>query len=170
MVNEMDIAKSKAQLKTELSRFSGRWTLSANISTRGILQRRRNIRISTSIKALALHGISWVYSVGIGTASNVIGKEKNFAASAPRSRDVREWLYLVPIDAAKKLGARVTTNSKRIFANKKKVQLVRDDIVFHGAILTVDVHNAYKSTLFGKGREINVAATRMVTLRERDQM
>jgi hypothetical protein len=32
-----------------------------------------------------------------------------------------------------------------------------------------DVHNAYKSTLFGKGRESNVAATRMVT-GERDQM
>ncbi len=38
--------------------------------------------------------------------------------------------------------------------------------MFHGAALTVDVHNAYKSTLFSKVHKINIAATRMVTLRE----
>lgn len=38
--------------------------------------------------------------------------------------------------------------------------------MFHGAALNVDVHNSYESTLFGKGGKINVAADRMVTLRE----
>jgi len=144
--------------------------LLANISTRGILQRATQHSYFNVYQSL---GIAWDF-LGLqcrhwdGFKRNREGKE--LCRICAKVKDVREWLYLVPIDAAKKLGARVTTNSKRIFANKKKVQLVRDDIVFHGAILTVDVHNAYKSTLFGKGREINVAATRMVTLRERDQM
>lgn len=70
------------------------------------------------------------------------------------------------MDGTKRIGTRVVPNSKRIFDDKKKAQLVRDEIVFHGAALKVDVHNSYKSTHFGKGRKINVAADRMVTLRE----
>lgn len=81
-------------------------------------------------------------------------------------KGVRDQYCLMLMDGTKRIGTRVEPNSKRIFDNKKKAQLVRDEIAFHGAALKVDVHNSYKSTLFGKGRKINVAADRILTLRE----
>jgi hypothetical protein len=166
MVNEMDMAKSKAQVRTELKQvFRALDFVSKHLNTRHSPKATQH----SYFNVYQSLGIAWDF-LGLqcrhwdGFKRNREGKE--LCRICGKVKDVREWLYLIPIDAAKKLGARVTPNSKRIFANKKKAQLVRDDIVFHGAALTVDVHNAYKSTLFGKGREINVAAARMVTLRE----
>jgi hypothetical protein len=81
-------------------------------------------------------------------------------------KDIRDQYCLLPADGAKRIGARVVPNSNRVFANKKKAQLVHDEILFHGAALDADIHNSYKSTLFGKRREITVAKDRTITLRE----
>ncbi len=81
-------------------------------------------------------------------------------------KGVKDQYYLLPAAGVKKLGKRSVPTSKKTFATKSKAQIVHDQVVFHGAFLDVDVHNSYKSTLFGKGREISVAADRYVTLRE----
>ena len=66
-------------------------------------------------------------------------------------KGVRDQHCLLPMNGVKRFGIRVVPNSKKVFENKRKAQLVRDEIVFHGAAFNVDVHNSYKSTLFGKG-------------------
>ena len=82
-------------------------------------------------------------------------------------KGVREAYCLIPMNGgAKRIGTRVVPNSKKVFENKSKAQLVRDGIVFHGAALNVDVHNSYKSSLFGKEREITIAGDRTVGLKE----
>jgi hypothetical protein len=63
-----------------------------------------------------------------------------------------------------KLGVKVKPNSKKTFKNKKDAEIVNDTIDFHGALVNVDVHNSYKSRLFGKG--INIAAERIVNVKE----
>ena len=55
-------------------------------------------------------------------------------------------------------------NSKRTFENKKDAEIVNDTINFYGAVVNVDVHNSYKSSLFNKG--INMAAERIVNVKE----
>ena len=81
-------------------------------------------------------------------------------------KGVRYQYCPLPMDGAKRIGMRVAPNSKKVFENKSKAQLVRDKIVFHGAALNVDVHNSYKSTFFGKEREITIAKDRTITLEE----
>ncbi len=83
-------------------------------------------------------------------------------------KGVQERYFLLTDSAVKRIGRRRTLTSKKTFANKNKAQLIHDQIVFHGALLDVDVHNSYKSNLFGKGHEITVAADRRVTLNEND--
>jgi hypothetical protein len=63
-----------------------------------------------------------------------------------------------------KLGVKAKPNSKKTFKTKEDAQIVNDTINFHGALVNVDVHNSYKSSLFGKG--INIAAERIVKVRE----
>ena len=48
--------------------------------------------------------------------------------------------------------------------DKKEAEIVNDTIDFYGAFVNVDVHNSYKSRLFG--REINIADERIVSLKE----
>ncbi len=81
-------------------------------------------------------------------------------------KGIRDQFFLILADGAKNIGIRVVPNSKEVFEDKSKAQLVRDKIVFHGAALDVDVHNSYKSRLFGKEREITIAADRTVALME----
>lgn len=83
-------------------------------------------------------------------------------------KGVRERYFLLTDSAVKRIGSRQTPTSKKTFANQNKARLIHDQIVFHGALLDVDVHNSYKSNLFGKGHEITVAADRRVTLNESD--
>jgi len=64
----------------------------------------------------------------------------------------------------KKLGVKLKPNSKKTFETQKDAEIVNDTIDFYGAIVNVNVHNSYKSNLFGKG--INMAAERIVNLKE----
>lgn len=81
-------------------------------------------------------------------------------------KGVRDQYCLMLMDGTKRIGTRVVPNSKRVFENKSKAQIVRDGIMFHGAALNVDVHNSYKSSLFGKEREITIARDRTIGLKE----
>ena len=81
-------------------------------------------------------------------------------------KGIDESHYLLPIKGLKKLGAKLKPNSKKTFKNKKKAAIVNDTINFHGATVNVDVHNSYKSKLFDKKHEINIAAERMVSVKE----
>jgi len=55
---------------------------------------------------------------------------------------------------------------KKTFRTKKEAKILYDSINFHGASLKVDVHNSYKSKLFKKELDINMAAERIVRLKE----
>jgi len=81
-------------------------------------------------------------------------------------KGVRERYFLLTANGTKALGKRTKPSSKKTFANKIKAQVVYDRIVFHGASVEVDVHNSYKSNLFGAGDAITVAAERSVTRTE----
>ena len=81
-------------------------------------------------------------------------------------KGVDEFYYLLPREGSKKLGARLKPNSKKTFKNKKEATIINDTIDFHGAIVNVDVHNSYKSNLLGKKHGINIAAERLVKLKE----
>ena len=81
-------------------------------------------------------------------------------------KGIDESHYLLPIKGLKKLGTKLKPDSKKTFKNKKEATIINDSIDFHGAIVNVDVHNSYKSSLFGKEREISVAADRIVRLKE----
>ena len=162
----MDERKTKAQLKTELKQvYRALDFASKHLND----QRSPKAAQRSYFDVYQSLGLAWEF-LGLqcrhwdGFKRRRDGKE--LCRICGKVKDVPERLYLIPIGAPKKIGVRLTPNSKQIFANKKRAQLVRDEIVFHGAALTIDVHNAYKSTLFGKGHEINVAATRMVTLKE----
>ena len=79
-------------------------------------------------------------------------------------KGVNDFHILLPQKGPKKLGARLKPNSKKTFETKKDAEIVNDTIDFYGALLNVDVHNSYKSSVLGKG--INIAAERIVTVKE----
>lgn len=81
-------------------------------------------------------------------------------------KGVQEQYWLPTPSGIRRVGRRALPTSKRISETKNKAQILHDQIVFHGAFLDVDVHNSYKSRLLGKGREISIAADRIVTLKE----
>ena len=74
--------------------------------------------------------------------------------------------YLLLENKQKVIGKKLTPNSKETFENKKYATILHDTVKFHGAALSVDVHNSYKSSLFGRSHEINIAAERIVELKE----
>ena len=79
-------------------------------------------------------------------------------------KDVDDSYYLLPKEGIKKLGKRLKPDSRKTFKNKKEAEIVNDTIDFYGALVNVDVHNSYKTSLFS--REINIAAERIVSLKE----
>ena len=79
---------------------------------------------------------------------------------------VDDFYYLFPKEGLKKLGMKLKPNSKKIFKNKREAKILYDTINFHGALVNVDVHNSYKSALLGD--KINIAADRIVQLKERN--
>ena len=64
-------------------------------------------------------------------------------------------------------GCQTKPNSKKTYPTKREARILKDAIQFHGAHLQVDVHNSYKSRLLEDKYEINIAAERNVTLKER---
>jgi len=79
-------------------------------------------------------------------------------------RGTEDFYILLSKKGLKKLGVKANPNSKRTFENKKEAEIVNDTIDFYGALLNVDVHNSYKSTVVGK--EISIASERIVKVRE----
>lgn len=77
------------------------------------------------------------------------------------------WL-LLPKNGRKIVGRRLLPTSKKTFSSEEKARLLVDSIEFHGAKLKVEVQNAYRKSLFGKKRDITIAADRMVRLSEGD--
>ena len=65
----------------------------------------------------------------------------------------------------KVIGRHCRPTCRATFPNKKAATIVCDTIKFHGAKLTVDVHNMYRSRLF-RELKMDVAAERSVTLKE----
>lgn len=82
-------------------------------------------------------------------------------------KGTKESYILVPCLGLKRIGEKRQPNSRKVFSNKKKAQITKDTIVFHGATLDVDVHNAYRKRLGRTKTLINMAAERIVTLKER---
>jgi hypothetical protein len=75
-----------------------------------------------------------------------------------------DFYILLSQKGPKRLGVKFKPNSKKTFETKKDAEIVSDRIDFYGAVVTVDVHNSYKSNLFDK--RINMAAERIVNLKE----
>ncbi len=82
-------------------------------------------------------------------------------------KGVDESHILLTAKGPKKIGRRARPNSKKTYATKRDARILKDSIQFHGAHLEVDVHNSYKSRLFKGDLDINIAAERNVTLKER---
>jgi len=82
-------------------------------------------------------------------------------------KGVQENYFLLPRLGLKRIGEKRRPDSREIFSSKKRAQITKDTIVFHGASLDVDVHNAHKKRLGRIGRMINMAAERIVSLKER---
>jgi len=74
--------------------------------------------------------------------------------------------YLLLDNKQKVIGRKLMPNSKKTFENKKDATVLNDTIKFHGAAVSVDVHNSYKSSLFGGRHDINIADERIVELKE----
>lgn len=81
-------------------------------------------------------------------------------------KSVDDLYCLFPKEGPKKLGMKLKPNSKKIFKNKREAKIINDTIEFHGAIVNVDVHNSYKSSPLNDNHEINIAAERIVKLKE----
>ena len=81
-------------------------------------------------------------------------------------KGIDDFYILLSKKGQKKIGMKVKPNSKKTFETKKDAEIVNDSIDFYGALVNVDVHNSYKSSLFDK--EINIAAERIVNVREED--
>ena len=93
-------------------------------------------------------------------------EEKEVCRICGTVKGVEESQILLPAKGPKKIGKAVSPNSVNTFPTKKEARIIKDSIRFHGALMDVDVHNSYKSNLF-KEHEINIAAERNVTLKER---
>jgi hypothetical protein len=82
-------------------------------------------------------------------------------------KGVEESQILLPAKGPKKIGRASKPSAKKTFLTKREAQIVKDSIRFHGALLDVDVHNSYKTTLFKGDHEINITPERNITLKER---
>ena len=82
-------------------------------------------------------------------------------------KGTRESHYLLPAIGEKVIGRMVGPGKDKLKKiSKKEAEIVNDTIKFHGAKLNVSVFNGYVSKLDKTGKEINIAADRVVTLKE----
>ena len=82
-------------------------------------------------------------------------------------KGTRESHYLLPAIGEKVIGRMVGPGKDKLKKiSKKEAEIVNDTIKFHGAKLNVSVFNGYISRLDKIGKEINIAADRVVTLKE----
>jgi hypothetical protein len=94
------------------------------------------------------------------------GKQACRICGKIRGADER-WL-LLPREGRKVIGRKSVPTSGKVFPKQKTARLLSDAIVFHGAKLSVEVQNAYCSSLPGFDQDITIAADRMVRLTEDD--
>jgi hypothetical protein len=83
-------------------------------------------------------------------------------------KETLEHWVLLPTSKPARMGAKRFPNSRRTFPTRQRAMIDSGHIRFHGATLSVHVHNAYKSHLLRGKHAINVAADRIVHLREGD--
>jgi len=95
-----------------------------------------------------------------------IKDKKQICKICGKVKDVDDHYYLISKEGSKRIGRRSVPNSKKIFNGKHEAKILNDRIDFHGALLNVDVHNSYKSSLLEVKNKINIAAERIVTLKE----
>lgn len=84
-----------------------------------------------------------------------------------RVKGTKEKYYLLPLKGRKIIGRMIRPGRDKFEGLlKKEAEIVNDTIKFHGAKLNVSVFNGYISKLGRIGKEIKVAADRVVTLEE----
>jgi hypothetical protein len=82
-------------------------------------------------------------------------------------KETKENYYLLPVIGEKIIGRMVRPGKDKLKKlSKKEAEIVNDTIKFHGAKLNVSVFNGYISRLDKIGKEINIAADRVVALEE----
>jgi hypothetical protein len=79
-------------------------------------------------------------------------------------RGTDDFYILLSKKGPKKMGMKAKPNSKKTFETKKDAEIINDTIDFYGALVNVDVHNSYKSSVLGQG--ISIAAERIVNVKE----
>jgi hypothetical protein len=113
--------------------------------------------------------LAWEY-LGLqcshGQGYQKIGDGKEACRICGKLKGIDESFILLPSSGRKRIGRKKRPSSKRVFQNEKAATLVKDSIEFHGAKLSVHVHNAYKSKLLGGSPPITIAADRSVKMRE----
>jgi hypothetical protein len=80
-------------------------------------------------------------------------------------KDASEHWLLLPRHGEKTIGRRVRPTTKQILPNRKAATVVKDEVNFHGAKLSVEVLNPHLSRLF-RTREVTIAPDRLVALQE----
>lgn len=81
--------------------------------------------------------------------------------------DAEERWHLLPRRGRQVIGRRREPTSRETFSNKRTATVVNEILEFHGAKLTVDVHNSYRSRLLRDSKfDITVAAERTVRIEE----
>jgi len=83
-----------------------------------------------------------------------------------KNKSIDDTCILLPLKGNKKIGRKLKPNSKNTFRTRKEAKILYDSIDFHGARLKVDVHNSYRSKLFGGKHDISIAAERTVQLKD----
>lgn len=82
-------------------------------------------------------------------------------------RGTTEGWILLSRNGTKKIGRKLSPNSKKTFRNKREATIVEDTVEFHGAKVHVDVHNSYRSRLFRNSTsDVAVSAERIARLEE----
>jgi len=81
-------------------------------------------------------------------------------------KGVKDQFVLLSALEPKKIGNMIKPTSNKTFANAKAASVLDDSIEFHGARLSVNVHNCYKSRIAKCIPDITIADERIVNLRE----
>ncbi len=158
---------TKEQIKKELkSLFKSMDFVSKSfLNRKGIAEKKAQLffniyqQLGTAWEFLGLQCKHW-------EGYNKIKDGKEACKICGHIKGVDEFYYLLQKKGIKKIGMKLRPNSKKTFEDKRKAQIVNDTINFYGALVNVDVHNSYKSSLFGD--KINIAAERGVSLKEYD--
>jgi len=83
-------------------------------------------------------------------------------------KGTQERWMLLPTGKPARIGSKRFPNLGRTFPTRRRAMIDCGHVHFHGATLSVEVHNAYKSRLLRGKHAINIAADRIVRLREGD--